>query len=436
MLAGKRVVLTPLGQSAPASCGGSAGPCPRPGGRHTLPPSGPPIPGTDGCITVAGPVRSRARPESLAGVNDGRADRDFQGGTTSGACPAGEYGHRLRQAAGLAACRPGDGDGIACAQRYYVQTHRGLGAAECWQTVPDRAKPHQPLCTGRPNVSQVGGSRGAGFIGCVLAPRRAASPVSVRCFATRSAPLAVQAALGLLLVVTGIGVPVRAILARRRAVIGGRAGGHHRRSVRRCRVCRQRKGRSIFRYGPAHRARDAVLSGRAFILGRSPGPAGERRTGSTGCRSSCSPTGRTTWWPRATRPSPSSPTASGLRSHSREPRRGSVHVMGGASVIQQALGMPPASYVEQALGIPPASYVEQVRIGAARRVLVEGGDPVHAIARRCGFSTADLPSAPARAAARKDCASFPAGASPTTRRWTCWLYPAGPAPATRGRTPP
>ncbi len=38
-------------------------------------------------------------------------------------------------------------------------------------------------------------------------------------FATRSAPLAVQAALGLLLVVTGIGVPVRAILARRRAVI-------------------------------------------------------------------------------------------------------------------------------------------------------------------------------------------------------------------------
>ena len=84
--------------------------------------------------------------------------------------------------------------------------------------------------------------------------------------------------------------------------LGGRAGGHHRRSVRRCRVCRQRKGRSIFRYGPAHRARDAVLSGRAFILGRSPGPAGERRTGSTGCRSSCSPTGRTTWWPRATRP--------------------------------------------------------------------------------------------------------------------------------------
>jgi transcriptional regulator GlxA family with amidase domain len=41
------------------------------------------------------------------------------------------------------------------------------------------------------------------------------------------------------------------------------------------------------------------------------------------------------------------------------------------------------------LGMPPASYVEQVRIEAARRALAEGDDPVHAIARRCGFGTAE-----------------------------------------------
>ncbi len=41
------------------------------------------------------------------------------------------------------------------------------------------------------------------------------------------------------------------------------------------------------------------------------------------------------------------------------------------------------------LGIPPASYVEQVRVEAARRALAEGDDPVHAVARRCGFGTAE-----------------------------------------------
>lgn len=41
------------------------------------------------------------------------------------------------------------------------------------------------------------------------------------------------------------------------------------------------------------------------------------------------------------------------------------------------------------LGVSPASYVEQVRIEAARRALVEGDDPVHAIAHRCGFGTAE-----------------------------------------------
>jgi transcriptional regulator GlxA family with amidase domain len=41
------------------------------------------------------------------------------------------------------------------------------------------------------------------------------------------------------------------------------------------------------------------------------------------------------------------------------------------------------------LGVPPATYVARVRIEAARRALVEGHDPVQAIAGRCGFGTAE-----------------------------------------------
>ncbi|MEU9713546.1 GlxA family transcriptional regulator [Streptomyces sp. NPDC047967] len=41
------------------------------------------------------------------------------------------------------------------------------------------------------------------------------------------------------------------------------------------------------------------------------------------------------------------------------------------------------------LGMPPASYVERVRVEAAQRALAEGLDPVEAIARRCGFGTAE-----------------------------------------------
>jgi transcriptional regulator GlxA family with amidase domain len=41
------------------------------------------------------------------------------------------------------------------------------------------------------------------------------------------------------------------------------------------------------------------------------------------------------------------------------------------------------------LGVPPAAYVERVRVEAARRALAEGDDPVEAIARRCGFGTAE-----------------------------------------------
>jgi len=41
------------------------------------------------------------------------------------------------------------------------------------------------------------------------------------------------------------------------------------------------------------------------------------------------------------------------------------------------------------MGTPPASYVERVRVESARRALTEGDDPVEAIARRCGFGTAE-----------------------------------------------
>lgn len=41
------------------------------------------------------------------------------------------------------------------------------------------------------------------------------------------------------------------------------------------------------------------------------------------------------------------------------------------------------------LGTSPAAYVERVRVEAARRALVEGDDPLEAIARRYGFGTAE-----------------------------------------------
>ncbi|MFI9820393.1 GlxA family transcriptional regulator [Streptomyces sp. NPDC052013] len=41
------------------------------------------------------------------------------------------------------------------------------------------------------------------------------------------------------------------------------------------------------------------------------------------------------------------------------------------------------------LGVPPAAFVEQVRVEAARRALTEGDEPLEAVARRCGFGTAE-----------------------------------------------
>ncbi|MET9685535.1 GlxA family transcriptional regulator [Streptomyces coeruleorubidus] len=41
------------------------------------------------------------------------------------------------------------------------------------------------------------------------------------------------------------------------------------------------------------------------------------------------------------------------------------------------------------LGVPPAAYVERVRVEAAQRALTEGDEPVEAIARRYGFTTAE-----------------------------------------------
>jgi transcriptional regulator GlxA family with amidase domain len=41
------------------------------------------------------------------------------------------------------------------------------------------------------------------------------------------------------------------------------------------------------------------------------------------------------------------------------------------------------------VGLPPAAYIERVRIEAAQRALAERNDPVEAIARHCGFGTAE-----------------------------------------------
>ncbi|MEU8341108.1 Transcriptional regulator GlxA family, contains an amidase domain and an AraC-type DNA-binding HTH domain [Actinomadura meyerae] len=41
------------------------------------------------------------------------------------------------------------------------------------------------------------------------------------------------------------------------------------------------------------------------------------------------------------------------------------------------------------MGVPPAAYVERVRIEAAQRALVEGDEPVEALARRLGFGTGE-----------------------------------------------
>lgn len=57
---------------------------------------------------------------------------DFQGGTVSDACPAGEYGHRLRQAGGSAACPAGsrtavgqwDAAGLSCTSWDMIQNLR------------------------------------------------------------------------------------------------------------------------------------------------------------------------------------------------------------------------------------------------------------------------------------------------------------------------
>ena len=40
-------------------------------------------------------------------------------------------------------------------------------------------------------------------------------------------------------------------------------------------------------------------------------------------------------------------------------------------------------------GITPARYVERVRLEAARRWLEESGEPISAVARACGFGTAE-----------------------------------------------
>ncbi|MFC9684280.1 GlxA family transcriptional regulator [Streptomyces sp. NPDC056948] len=75
------------------------------------------------------------------------------------------------------------------------------------------------------------------------------------------------------------------------------------------------------------------------------------------------------------------------------------------------------------LGVPPATYVEGVRVEAAQRALTEGDEPVEAIARRCGFATAEtlrrtfhrrLGVAPSDYRARFRSTTGPVGAHPVS----------------------
>ncbi|MFE0477456.1 GlxA family transcriptional regulator [Streptomyces sp. NPDC058947] len=77
------------------------------------------------------------------------------------------------------------------------------------------------------------------------------------------------------------------------------------------------------------------------------------------------------------------------------------------------------------LGVPPAAYVERVRVEAARRALTEGDEPVEAIARGCGFATAEtlrrafhrrLGVAPSDYRARFRSTAAPAGAPPVQEK--------------------
>ncbi|OXS35486.1 GlxA family transcriptional regulator [Streptomyces sp. XY006] len=77
------------------------------------------------------------------------------------------------------------------------------------------------------------------------------------------------------------------------------------------------------------------------------------------------------------------------------------------------------------LGVPPAAYVERVRVEAARRALAEGDEPVEAIARGCGFATAEtlrrafhrrLGVAPSDYRARFRSTAAPAGAPPVPEK--------------------
>jgi transcriptional regulator GlxA family with amidase domain len=64
----------------------------------------------------------------------------------------------------------------------------------------------------------------------------------------------------------------------------------------------------------------------------------------------------------------------------------------GLAVLAGRAGLSPRHFQRRftaELGTPPAAYVERARIEAARRALTEGDDPVEAIARSCGFGTAE-----------------------------------------------
>ncbi|WP_017555722.1 GlxA family transcriptional regulator [Nocardiopsis baichengensis] len=70
-------------------------------------------------------------------------------------------------------------------------------------------------------------------------------------------------------------------------------------------------------------------------------------------------------------------------------RLGDRHTVG--SLAERA-GLSPRHFQRRftaEIGVGPAEFVERVRVEAAQRALAEGADPVDAVARRCGFGTAE-----------------------------------------------
>jgi len=61
--------------------------------------------------------------------------------------------------------------------------------------------------------------------------------------------------------------------------------------------------------------------------------------------------------------------------------------------LAERVGLSPRQFARvfaREVGCTPGRYVERVRVETARRLLEEGEAPVVAVARRCGFASAEV----------------------------------------------